>query len=136
MTARTEPSLALQLAVTAALKAGGGIGAPVADQFPEDAPLPYVRTGDDIVTATGSDCLERSCAVRTALHAFAPRTAGRRAAKALAGLMVDRLDGADLDLSAHGWALNTIQHADTRLLDEPDGVTHAVVTITALLDPA
>lgn len=136
MTVPVEPSLALQIAVTAALGAGGGIGAPVADQFKEDVPPPYVRTGDDIVTATPADCFERSVSVRTALHAFTSRTAGRRAVKQLAAAIVDRLNDAALDLSAQGWTLNTLQHAGTQMLDEPDGVSHAVVTFNALLDPA
>lgn len=129
----SEPSLAVQIAITATLKAAS-IGAQVFDHVPPNQPAPYVRTGDDQVVPTPADCMDGAVEVRSTLHVFSTRR-GRREAKTIAGAIVIALEGAALDLGP-SWALVDIHHTGTRVIDEPDDTAHAVVTFTTLADPA
>ncbi len=131
-----EASLAVQIAITAALATAGGVGAPVSDQIAESTMPPYVQTGDDQVVPNPAEGFDLSVTVHSKLHAFVGRTQGRRAVKAIAQACVVALDNAALDLTANGWVLNVIRHDGTVYLSEPDGVSHAVISFISLLDPA
>lgn len=129
----SEPSLAVQAAITSVLKNNLG-GVPVFDHVPPNQAAPYVQTGDDQVVPTPADCMDGAVEVRSTLHVFSTRR-GRREAKTIAGAIVDALDGAPLDLGA-AWGLVEIHHTGTRMITEPDDTAHAVVTFTTLADPA
>ena len=131
----TGADLALQIVITAALVAQGGVGADVTDTDEPNAPMPYVLTGDNQVVPTPADGQDRAVEVHTTLHVYTVGTSGGREARTIAGVLVDRLDHAALDLGPD-WQAVEIYHTGTRVLDDPDGSKHAVITFTTLLDPA
>ena len=137
-----EPSLALQAAIVATLKADGAlallIGERVYDRVPPPVALataptfPYVTVGDDQVSGAHAECLEGSTEVFATLHAWS-RAVGKGEAKRIAGAVVRALNYADLTLE--NYRLVLIEHDSTRHLDDPDGLTsHSVVTFHALID--
>ncbi|WP_131193718.1 DUF3168 domain-containing protein [Lichenihabitans psoromatis] len=130
-----EPTYALQVAMTAALKAGQGVGAPLFDRVPVTTPDPYVSLGDHQFVPAAADCLDRLGAVHSTLHVFSTAY-GSKEARAIAGAIIDRLDHAVLDLGPD-WGAIEIAFTGSRIVPEPDGKTsHVVITFTTLLDPA
>lgn len=137
----TEPSLALQKAIVAALKASVplaallGQGDRVFDRVSPGAARPYLRYGGDQVVPDKAECLARSVEIYVTLDVFSGEP-GKPEAKRIAGAVVDTLDGADLSLGAD-LALCLIEHDGTRYLDDEDTLgTHAVLTFRALVDAA
>ena len=103
----TEPSLALQGAIVAALKASAALGALIGDRVfdrvPAGAVKPYIRIGDDQVIPDPAECFERSAEVFATLDVFSSAV-GKPEAKRIAGAIVDALDHAHLDLGPD-WTL-------------------------------
>lgn len=129
-----EPSLALQDAIVAALRAGSppDLGARVYDSVPTGATFPYVKVGDDQVTGDHAECLEGSVEIATNIHVWS-RGVGKVEAKQIAGWIVSTLNGAALTLVDYRLVL--IEHDGSHHLGDPDGLTsHSVVTFRALID--
>jgi hypothetical protein len=129
-----DPSLALQDALVATLRAGSPpeLDARVYDSAPPDASFPYVTVGDDQVTADHAECLEGSVEIATNVHVWS-RGVGKVEAKQIAGWIVATLNYAPLTLV--GYRLVLIEHDGTHHLGDPDGLTsHSVVTFRALID--
>lgn len=135
----SEPTLALQGAIVAALKGSAAvtalIGNRVYNPVPADAAFPYVTVGDDIAVEDHAECLDGSVEVTSAIHVWS-RDDGKPEAKAISGAIVAALNGQDL-LLGDDYRLVLIEHQSSRHLDDPDGITsHSVVTFRALIDEA
>lgn len=136
----SDPALALQGALVAALKAAAPvtalIGQRVYDHVPPNSQFPYVTVGDDQTLADHAECLEGSVEIHTNLHVWSrPAIPGKVEAKQIAGALVTLLNMAALTLS--GYVLVLIEHETSHHLDDPDGITaHSVVTFRALIDEA
>jgi hypothetical protein len=135
----SDPSLALQAAVVAALKADatltGLVGQRIYDRVPAGASFPYVALGSDEVLDDGYDI---DCGdgyeIFSALHVWS-RAVGQVEMKRIAGACRDALH--DAALTVTGFSLIDFKHRQTRYLDDPDGATrHAVVGFRALIDPS
>lgn len=132
----TEPSLELQGSVVSTLKNTGAvsalIGQRVYDKPPAGPTFPYATVGDDQVLQDHAECLEGSVEINSNIHVWS-RAIGKVEAKKIAGAIVTALNGSVL--SVNGYRLVSIQHTDTRHLDDPDGITsHSVVSFRALID--
>lgn len=133
----SEPSLALQGAIVAALKAwpavGALIGARVYDRVPPQPTFPYVSLGSDQVIPDHAECLEGSVEITATLDVWS-RSVGKVEAKQIAGAIVSLLNF-NGTLVLTGYRLVSIEHESSRHLDDPDGLTsHSVVTFRALID--
>lgn len=135
----SDPGLALQGAIDAALKSAPSVTALVADRsfdrVPASAAFPHIEYGEIQVVDDGADCLEWAVEVYATIHVWS-RAVGKVEAQQIAGAVRDTLHNAALTL-ATGWALVEIVHRDTRIFIDADGLTtHGVVTFRALIDPA
>jgi hypothetical protein len=133
----SEPSLALQRGIYAALIASSGItaliGARVYDRVSPTAAFPYVRLGTDQTVSDPQDCVEESVEVFSQVDVFS-RTQGKVEAKNIAGEIVRTLKVENIPIE-NGYELQELHHADTRFLDDPDGLsTHAVLSFRALVE--
>lgn len=131
----SDPSLALQKAVVAALRADvTAVSGRVYDHVPADATAPYIAVGDWQTLDASVECVD-STEIIADLHVWSRGAVGQVEAKEIASAVRASLHGADLTLD--DFALVEILHRDTRMLRDPDGIsTHAVVTFRALVDPA
>jgi hypothetical protein len=135
----SEPTLALQGAIVATLKANAAVNALVNgriyDRVPVGAIFPYVTVGEDQALADHAQCLEGSVEVNAKLDVWS-RAVGKVEAKKISGAIVTALNSVDLPL-APDYRLNNIGHSRTLHLSDPDGLTsHSVVEFTALIDEA
>lgn len=132
----SEPSLELQGAIVAALKADAGLTALIAgrvfDRTDPTAAFPYVVVGDDQVISAHADCLDGSTEVFASLHAWS-RKPGKVEAKRVAGAVVDALN--QKPLTVNGYRLVSIEHDTTQHMADPDGITsHSVIVFHAFVD--
>lgn len=132
-----EPSLDLQKAVIATLKADASVtalvGQRIYDQVPPNATFPYVSWGPDQVLADKADC-QNGFEVFAQIDVWS-RAPGKPEAKRIAGAVRAALDDAELTLDDH--ALLLLEHVQTRHLIDPDGSTkHSIVELRALADGA
>ncbi len=133
----SDPSLALQKALVAALKADAPLTAIVAgriwDQPPAAPAYPYVTLGEDQVLPDRGDCYEGSDVTLT-LHAWSNATGFPEVKRIVAAIRA--VLGPDLILEA-GTHLVDLTFDEARYLRDPDGTTsHAVLTFTARTEPA
>ena len=137
----SDPSLALQSAIVAALKDSneltGLVGERVYDRVPEAARFPYINYGEDQVIeadADGGDCLMPGFEVFITIHVWS-RAVGRAEAKRIGGAARTALHGAALSVS--GFALHECELRSTTYFTDPDGLTtHGVCQFRVLIDPA
>lgn len=132
----SDPSLIVQAAIVAALKADPALTILVAgrvyDQPPAAPAMPYVTLGEDHVMSEAGDGYDGADITLT-LHVWSIAI-GFPEAKRIAAALVAALSP---DLVLGEGRLIDITYADTRYLREPDGVTsHAVLTFTALTEPS
>ncbi|BAL76003.1 DUF3168 domain-containing protein [Bradyrhizobium cosmicum] len=131
----TSPSLELQGAVVARLKAYPGLAALVEarvfDRVPEKAELPYLSWGpeqaisDDAEGITGFD-------VTIQIDAWS-RKVGLPEVKRIAEQV--RLALTEQELALDDNALVLVEHRQTRILPEPDGLTsHAAIEFAAFIE--
>lgn len=131
----SEPSLALQGALVALLKAstgGGDLGVAdrVYDKPPSPLTFPYIRIGDDQVIGDDDECEELS-EVYSRIHVWSQK-GGKVEAKTIAGAVRSRIRGATWTLA--GFKVDGIQFVQTQYLDDPDGIsTHAVIEVRFLI---
>lgn len=143
----TEPTLALQAAIVAALKADssltGLIAGRVYDRIPNLHQFPYIRVGDsDEDLPDLADCIDGS-EIFSTLHAFsrpqedatnATQPRGKVEVKRIAGAAKRAIHGANLSLEDNRLIL--IEHYRTVFLTDPDGLTeHAIIMFRALTEP-
>lgn len=132
----SDPSLELQKAIVAALKADTDtaalIGARVYDQPPAVPQFPYLTLGEDQTIAERADCYDAS-EVTLTFHAWS-RATGFPEVKRIADAVRQALTDAPLALTGH--RLVDLAFTDSRVLRDPDGLTsHAVITLRALTEP-
>jgi hypothetical protein len=131
----TEPLLELQGAIVGRLKGDSPpiAGSRIYDRVPtEPQPtFPYVSLGPSDAISDDAECLT-SYEVTLQLDVWS-RAIGFPEVKTLAGQVRDALHGAELSLTDN--ALVSIEHRQTRILRDPDGLTsHAALTFTALIE--
>jgi hypothetical protein len=132
----TDPSLPLQKAIVATLKADAKVaaivGGRVYDGVPVDAPLPYVSIGSFQLLPDSTACLAGGEAI-IQLDGWAAGPATTQA-KQLGGAIAYALDQAELSLD--GQHLVSLTVTETQYLRDPDGITaHAVVSLHAWTEP-
>lgn len=133
------PSLALQKAVIAALKADAGVsalvGARVYDEPPQNVTFPYVRYGtDDLAPLRMSgDCVDDDIAFSVEVHSRP--VAGRVEAKRIAQAVREALD--DQTLTVAGFTLEWLQYTTQAITRAADGETYvATIAFEAALSAA
>lgn len=137
----TSPSLELQGAIVARLRAFADvsalIGSRVFDTVPRaangdvTAGFPYVSLGPADELTEDADCV-RGFDISLQLDCWS-RAVGFPEVKALSDAVRRALHDHDLPLSAN--ALVYFEHRQTRLLRDPDGLTsHAVMTFQAFVE--
>jgi hypothetical protein len=132
-----DPSLALQKAIVARLKADAGVNAIIAgriyDAVPGNAVKPYVSFGPFQMLPEHGDCLDGGEAFVT-LDGWAagPDTV---TVKQLGAAVAKALDLAPIVLDG-GQRLVEMSIEQTQYMRDPDGITaHAVVTVHAYTEP-
>lgn len=140
----TEPSLALQDAIEARLRADADLIAAMGERAriyteaaPTDTPFPYVVLGEDQVVDDSTECAD-SVEVFTTIHVWARNSAdvgaSRRQAKTIAGAIRRALKAA---LAVEDFVVVSQDFETARHLTDPDGRSaHSIVTHRFLLDPA
>ena len=136
----TDPSLALQGAVVAAIKAlATEVGTRVYDRVARDtsgkitATFPYVSLGESDVLGNYADCYDGSD-VSLAIHVWS-RDVGFPQCKRIASDIRTGLNNAELTLDGH--TLELLELERTNYLRDPDGLTsHAVLNFRALTQSA
>ncbi|MGY3607672.1 MULTISPECIES: DUF3168 domain-containing protein [unclassified Bradyrhizobium] len=131
----TSPTLELQGAVVARLKAFPGlttlVGNRIYDNVPEKATFPYVSWGPEQAISDNADCIT-GFNVTIQIDAWS-RTVGLPEVKQIAEQVRIALHEYDLTLTAN--ALVSIEYSQTRTLRDPDGLTnHAVIEFTAFIE--
>ncbi|MGY3527698.1 DUF3168 domain-containing protein [Bradyrhizobium sp. USDA 4452] len=137
----TDPSLALQGAIVAALKDDAGVSAIVAarvfDQVgrnPDGSPtvaFPYIAIGDTQVLPELAECTDAASSYVT-LHLWS-RAVGFPEVKRLGAAVIKVLHDAALELA--GGTLQSLLLNSTHYIRDPDGLTsHAVLVFEALTD--
>ncbi len=139
----TEPTLALQEAILAALKANSAVAAICGDHIFDRIPgdpnkppppdlFPYVRIGEDQDVPDLAECIDGSEIFAT-VDVFS-RAYGKPECKRLAGAVKRCLHAADLTLDDNRLLL--IEHNGTVFTTDPDGLTErAIITFRALTEP-
>lgn len=133
-----DPSLQLQKAIVARLKADTGVMAIVQgriyDKVPPSAVKPYVSFGPFQLLPEHGDCLDGGEAFVT-LDGWSNGNNGTVEIKTLGTAVAKALDLAELILDAPQRLVEmTIEQ--TQYLLEPDGITtHAVITVHAFTEP-
>jgi hypothetical protein len=131
----TSPSLELQGAIVARLKAfaplAALVGPRIYDRVPDVATFPYVSFGPEDSASDDADCIT-GFEITMQLDAWS-RAVGFPEVKRVAEAVRVALHYYELPLSDN--ALVSLQHRQTRVLRDPDGLTnHAVVEIVALVE--
>jgi hypothetical protein len=130
-----DPLKELQGAVYSRLTTYAGVtalvGTRVYDRVPSDAALPYISFGPVTATSDDADCIDGlSISMQIDVWSTEP---GYVEAQAIAGAVRAALGGDDLTLVSN--ALVTIEHRQTRLMRDPDGLTsHAAISFDAFVE--
>lgn len=131
----TSPSLELQGAIVARLKATGAVtsiaGSRIYDAVPAGATFPYVSFGPSDELQDDADCIT-GFEVTMQLDCWS-RAGGFVELRRLADAVRAAVHGYEFTLSAN--ALVNFEHRVTRMFRDPDGITsHAAMTFTALVE--
>lgn len=130
-----SPSLELQGAVVARLKADAAlaaiIGARVYDNVPSAAQFPYVSLGYWQETPEDVDCIE-GAEIFGRIDVWS-RSVGKVEALRAAEAVRSAMHHAEMDLTSN--ALVELEWVRTDVLNDPDGLTvHAIVEVRALIE--
>ena len=140
----TDPSLALQNAVEAALRASPALAQAMGGRVrlyplaaPHDAPFPYLTIGEDQIIGDGTECLDSSEAFTT-IHVWArvdnDVSESRAQAKRIGAAVRAAINR---DLVVDGFEVTECEFQTARHLTDPDQRTaHTVIEHRLLLDPA
>lgn len=129
----TDPSLDLQKAIIAAVKAAVPpiAGGRIYDRVPPDRVFPYLTIGPCLVVSDDADCVTGYEIFQT-LDVWS-RAVGSPEMKGIVGQVRTLLHGAALPLDS--FALNLIEHDGTRYLRDADGLTeHGAIELRALAE--
>lgn len=134
----TSPSLALQDAVVLNLKANSSItsvlSTRVYDKAPQNVSFPMITIGEPQTIQDDAGCIE-AFEVYVDVNVWC-RAVGKVQCQQLSELVRKSLHGTNLSLP-NDLAAVLIEHENTRILTDPDGVTtHGVVTFRALIEAA
>jgi hypothetical protein len=134
-----DPSLPLQGAIVAALKASNtikaliGNPARVYDRVPENFVLPYVTVGEGIAIADKAECID-GVQVLPEIKCFSDKP-GYPEVKQVAAAVIATLDE-NYSLSVTGHRLLAIDYEDVRYRRDADGLTSiADITFRILTEP-
>jgi len=124
-----SPSLELQGAIVARLKAWAGLSGTVNgrvyDAVPAGAAFPYITVGEGDETSDDADCID-GFEISLDIDIWS-RANGYPEAKRISEEVREAIKSADLTLPTN--ALVDFRHRQTRFLRDPDGLTsHAVMT--------
>lgn len=127
----SDPTLAVQGAIVAALKAAPAIASGrVYDHVPEAATFPYVNVGEGDTVGDDNGCWDAS-EVNVSVHVWS-RAIGFPEAKEIAAEVRRRCR---TEFILAGFTVTSAEHVTTRFLRDPDGLTsHAVVELRYLVD--
>lgn len=133
----SDPSLELQAALVAALKANGAlplvVGGRVYDQAPTTPTFPYITLGDCQVLPDKAECID-GVEVYPQIDIWS-RAVGYPETKTIASAVLAALD--DQDLTVAGFNVVVFQVQSVNYLRDPDGLTrHAAITFHGILTPA
>jgi len=135
-----DPAAAFHAAQDAALRGSLALAAlfpggvvRVFTVVPQNAPLPFIRIGDDQIAEESDDCVSAS-GVYAMVHIWTkPDPPGVQLGRQMAGLVRGLLAP---DLLVAGFDVVLATYVDTRHLTDPDGSSHAVLnfhySLTAL----
>jgi uncharacterized protein DUF3168 len=127
-----DPAAAFHAAQDAALRASPELAAlfpggvvRVYSVVPQNAPLPFIRIGDDQIINDDDDCASSS-EIFAAVHVWSkPDPPSVQLGRQIAGAIRETLAP---ELLIPGWDTVLALHLDTRHLTDPDGSSHAVLT--------
>lgn len=130
----TSPTLELQGAISLRLKSDAAllalIGGRVFDRVPENAAFPYVSFGSSDETSDDADCID-SFEISFQIDCWS-RSVGFPEVRKIADAIRKALK-ADLNLTDN--ALVYLEHRQTRVFRDPDGLTsHAALTFEAVAE--
>lgn len=131
----TSPSLELQGAVVARLASYPGlvelIGGRVYDRVPADATFPYVSIGADQMFSDDAECIT-GFEITFQIDAWS-RAVGFPEVKRIAEQVRRALTDDDLELTDN--AMLSLEHSQTRMMRDPDGLTnHAAIQFVAIIE--
>lgn len=133
----SDPSLELQGALVAALKATGALpavaGGRVYDQAPTNAVFPYLTLGDCQVLPDKAGCID-GAEVYPQIDVWS-RAVGYPETKTITKAVLAALD--DQAIVVAGFNVVVFQVQSVQYLRDPDGLTrHAAITFHGILTPA
>jgi hypothetical protein len=130
-----DPSLELQGAIVARLKADGAVqalvGQRIYDPVPPAATFPYLSLGADDVISDDADCIT-GFEITVQIDAWS-RQPGFKEVKQIGDAVRVALHDYDFTLSVNASVL--FEHRVTRNMRDPDGLTnHAAITFTGFVE--
>jgi hypothetical protein len=126
-----DPAAAFHAAQDAALRASpdlaalfpGGV-ARIYSVVPQNAPLPFIRIGDDQIIEDSTDCASSSL-IYAAVHIWSkPDPPSAQLGRQIAGVIRAVL----AEVVIPGWDTEVALFVDARHLTDPDGSSHAVLS--------
>jgi hypothetical protein len=129
-----DPAAAFHTAQDAALRGSGELASLFPNStpriygvVPQNAPLPFIRIGDDQVLEDSTDCASGSEIYAVAHVWTRPDPPGVQLARQMAGVIRDLLADPETFVVQDFDVIDAL-FVDTRHLTDPDGSTHAVIT--------
>jgi hypothetical protein len=129
-----DPAAAFHVAQEATLRSSAALAdlfpdniARIYGTVPQNAPLPFIRIGDDQVLADDTDCASGSDVYATVHIWTRPDPPSVQLARQMAGVIRDLLADPDT-FAVQDFDVIDALFIDTRHLTDPDGSTHAVMT--------
>jgi hypothetical protein len=125
-----DPSLALQKAIVARLKATAGVVSLVStriyDRAPQGVQFPFVQIGNFEILDDSNECHDAfECRIEVNVWS---REVGQEQAKALASAAHSALHRYSPDLSADDFAMvGEIEHENSRAVGDGDGITTRII---------
>lgn len=133
-----DPSVQLQSAIVAALKASGALPDVVGDRVYDEPPtaptFPYVTLGDCQVLPDKSSCYDGT-ECYPVIDVWSRKT-GYGEAKTIAAAVLAQLDDQTQNITMASFSAIVFERHDYRTLRDPDGLTRRVnMTFRALIAP-
>lgn len=132
-----DPGEAFHVAQDAALRGSdelaalwpGGV-ARIYSVVPQNAPLPFVRIGDDQIIEDSDECLSGSEIFATVHVWTSPEPPDVQLGRRIAGVIRDALAA---DIGLNGFDTVLFAFVETRHLTDPDGTSHALLVFRYLV---
>jgi hypothetical protein len=130
----SDPSLELQAAIVAKLKADAGVlavvGTRIYDEVPNNPTFPYISLGDNQVLPDKADCIDGT-EIFWQIDGWA-RDPTFPMVKQISKAVVAALD--DQNITVSGYAVIVCELNTTNYLRDPDGITrHAAISFRFLI---